>query len=100
MATKKPKVRIDVELGPHAAFAVGPSSLGDLADPVEHQHGRQRQLGVAGSEQLAAAAGDETFVIETGTPFTHARGLFPGPRARAEASTRAWYHKRPLIESA
>ena len=88
MATEKPKIRIDVELRAHASLAVGASGFGDLADPVEHQHRRQRQLRIAGSEQLAATAGDEILITETGTPFTHARGLSLGPRARAEASRR------------
>ena len=36
-------------------------------DPIEHQHRRQRQLGIAGSEQLTATAGEEIFVAEIGS---------------------------------
>ena len=44
------------QLGGDLAFAVRAARLGDGGDAVEHQHGGQRQLGVAGAEQLAAPA--------------------------------------------
>ena len=55
----------------HQALAVFAAGLGDLGDAVEHQHRRQRQLGVAGAEQLAAAAGQEVFVVKARTPLLH-----------------------------
>src|SRR6202034_2534581 len=94
-----PKIRVDVELRTHAASAVGASSFRDLADPVEHQHRRQRQLRVPRSEQLSATAGEQILVTETRTPFVHARGLSLGPRAPRGNLKAAWYHTRPFIES-
>ena len=41
-----------------------PPVLGDLGDPVEHQHRRQRQLRVALAEQFAAPAGEQVLVVE------------------------------------
>src|SRR3984957_2203032 len=82
MSAEEPKIWVDVELRAHASFAVGTSSFGDLADPVDHQHRRQRQLRVARSEQLAATAGDKILIIETGTPLTHARSRSPGRAGR------------------
>src|SRR6202035_1157008 len=89
MAAEEPKIGVDVELRAHASFAVGASSFGDLSDPVEHQHRRQRQLRVARSEQLAATAGDKILVTETGTPFTHPRSRSPG-RARRGSLKPGW----------
>jgi hypothetical protein len=45
-------------------------------------------LRVALSEQFAATAGDEILIIETGAPFTHARGLSPGPRQARKPQAR------------
>ena len=65
VAEEKPEVRLHIEFGADHALAVLAAGLGDLGDAVEHQHRRQRQLGVAGAEQLAAAAGQQIFVVET-----------------------------------
>ena len=44
MTIEKPEVGSDVELGAHPSLPVGPSGFGNLANPIEHQHWRQRQL--------------------------------------------------------
>ena len=59
VAGEEPEVGLDVELGADLALAVLAAVLADLGDAVEHQHRRQRQLGVARAEQLAPAAGEQ-----------------------------------------
>ena len=59
MTGEKPELGLDVEFRPHAALAVRAAILADVGDAVEHQHRRQRQLGIACSEQFAAAAGQQ-----------------------------------------
>ena len=98
MAREEPQLRLDVELGAHAAFAMGAARFADVGDAVEHQHRRQRQLGVSRAEQLSAAAGQKVFVGELGAPFGHAlvdslmdavaprAGLFIGLVTQARAS--------------
>ena len=58
------------------ALAVRAAPLGDFDDSVEHQHGRQGQLRIALTEKLAAAAGQQIFVSETGAFLAH-MGYFP-----------------------
>src|SRR5579863_5920643 len=65
MAAEKPKVGFDVEFGAHNSFAVRAAGFADLRNPVEHQHRRQRQLGVSGPEQLAARAGEQILIFES-----------------------------------
>src|SRR6516165_188498 len=48
---------LEVEHAADQAFAVFAAGFRDLGDAVEHEHRRQRQLGVAGAEQLAPRAG-------------------------------------------
>ena len=71
MAGEEPEVGLEIEHGAHQAFAVFAAGLGDLGDAVEHQHGRQRQLGIAGAEQFAAAAGQQVLVAEAAAPVRH-----------------------------
>ena len=73
MAGEKPKVRLHVELGPDQALAVLAALFRDLGNAVEHQHGRQRQLGAL-DEQLPPTAGQEVLEFEL-----IAAGLHPGP---------------------
>jgi len=40
MAAKEPKLRLNVQLGDDFAFAVRPAILGDMGDPIEHEHRR------------------------------------------------------------
>src|SRR6476646_6300517 len=44
VAKEEPELRLHLEFGAHHAFAVLAALLGDLRNPVEHQHRRQRQL--------------------------------------------------------
>ena len=48
---------MDVELGNDLPLAVLAPLLGDAGDAVEHEHGRQRQLCIAGPEKLATGTG-------------------------------------------
>ena len=77
MAAEEPEIGLDVEFGADKALAVGAAVFGDLDDAVEHQHRRQRQLGVALAEQLAAAAGQKVFIRELRASLAHL-GFFPG----------------------
>src|ERR1039457_2050042 len=52
MAGKKPEFGAQVELGDDLTLAVGSALFADVDDAVEHQHGRQGQLRVAGAEHL------------------------------------------------
>ena len=71
MAGEEPQVRLDVEFGADEALAEGAAGLADLGDAVEHQHRRVGQLGVARTEQLAAGAGQQFFIVVAGLPFLH-----------------------------
>src|SRR6185437_4981536 len=66
VATEKPQVRTDIQLGMDQTLAVGTALLRDPRDAVEHQHRWRRQAGIAVAEKLAAAAGTQLFVIERG----------------------------------
>src|SRR5215831_9983820 len=57
MAGEEPQVRLELEHGADQAFAVFAAGFRDLGDAVEHEHRRQRQLGVARAEQFAPRAG-------------------------------------------
>ena len=64
MASEEPEVRLDVEFGAHLPLAVLAALVADRGDAVEHEHGRERQLGIARTEKLAAAAGEQLLVIK------------------------------------
>jgi hypothetical protein len=97
---EEPEVRIDVELGAHIAIAVLAAGLENLGDAVEHQHRRQRQLRIAGAEELLAPAGQQILIAKRRAPFAHdltASAAQPlnrpcSPRAALELSAR-----RPLV---
>ncbi len=55
----KSRISGDLDLGHDLTFAVRTACLRDAGNTLEHQHRRQRQLGVARTEQFAAAAGEE-----------------------------------------
>src|SRR6516165_9264537 len=61
MAIEEPEVGPHVEFRDDMALAVRAAALGDRDDPIEHQHGRQGQLGVAGPEEVAAGTGEQVF---------------------------------------
>ena len=56
MAAEKPKIGRDIQFRLDTSLAVLATTVRDMADAVEHQHGRQRQLCVAGPEQFTAPA--------------------------------------------
>src|SRR5713226_9476626 len=86
MAPEEPKVRIHVEFGTDHALAVFPARFGNLADAVEHQHRRQRQLRVAWAKHLTAAARQQVLVFVTAAPIQHLQSLskFPMEHFRAK----------------
>jgi hypothetical protein len=51
-----------------AVFAAG---FRDLRNAIEHQHRRQRQLGIAGAEQFASRASQKLVIAETRVPVLH-----------------------------
>src|SRR5436190_17310390 len=53
-------IAANIELGHDLALAVSAPRLRNAGDPIEHEHGRQRQLGVPAAEQLAATAGQQS----------------------------------------
>src|SRR5215467_2662511 len=57
VAGEEPQVRLELEHGAHQALAVLAAGFRDLGDAVEHEHGGQRQLGIAGAEEFASRAG-------------------------------------------
>jgi hypothetical protein len=71
MAGKEPEIRLDIKLRPHMALAVDSAVLADGGNPVEHQHGWQRQLGIAGAEKLTATAGQKLIPGEAGAALGH-----------------------------
>ena len=79
MAFEEPEIGLDIEFGVDLALVEQAAGIGDTADAVEHQHGRQGQLGIAGAEKLAARAGQQRLKIET-RAFSPA---FPCPVAKA-----------------
>src|SRR3546814_1031850 len=62
MAFEEPQIGADIEFGLDLAPAAGASLVADARDPVEHQHGRQRQPRVAFAEQFTVGAFEEVFV--------------------------------------
>src|SRR5580704_8393013 len=71
MARKEPQIGFDGERRTHKTLAVGAAFLGDIGDAIEHQHGRERQLCIAGSEQLTASTCKKIFVFKARTAFRH-----------------------------
>src|SRR5580704_1665644 len=70
MAGKEPQVRLHLELGAGKAAAMLAAVVGYLADAIEHQHRRQRQLRACG-KHLAASARQEVLKLEARTPILH-----------------------------
>src|ERR1035437_2347453 len=62
MTGEKPEFRAQVELGDDLALAEGSALVADVDDAIEHQHGRQGQLRIAGAEHLPAPAGEQLLV--------------------------------------
>src|SRR5712692_8692792 len=88
MAPEEPKVQIHVEFGTDHALAIFPAGFGNLADAVEHQHRRQRQLCVAWAKHLTAAARQQILVFVTAAPIEHFRAKWT--RFAWEARQLSW----------
>ena len=96
------RVAGNLELGHDLALAVRAAGLGDAGNAVEHEHRRQRQLGVAGAEQLAPAAGQQILVFVARAGVRPLPSLSHPPRryrcalmACALRSIAVSYHTRP-----
>src|SRR5262249_55229741 len=50
VAGEEPKVPLEVEHGTHPSLAIPAARFPHPGNAVEHQHGRQRQLGIARAE--------------------------------------------------
>src|SRR5690606_28839900 len=70
----EPRVASHLQIRHDLALAMRSAILVDRSDPVEHQHGRKRKLGIARSEQFSAPAGDQIVVVIAWSPLSH------GPR--------------------
>jgi len=75
MTFEKPQVGMDVEFRHHLTLAGLSAIFADGGDAVEHQHRRQRQLGIARPEQLAAGAGQQALKVKRGFPQGLVHGL-------------------------
>src|SRR5436309_1285884 len=71
MTGKKPHISLDAELGADQSLAMLAPHFGDFADAIEHQHRRQRQLGIALAEQLAPAACEQILILIAAAPSLH-----------------------------
>ena len=63
VAIEEPEVRLDIEFGAQFALVVGAAVGRNMGDAIEHQHRRQWQPAVLGSEQLAVPALDQVLVL-------------------------------------
>jgi hypothetical protein len=74
MAGEKPlegRIVGNLELSHYLTLAVRTSRVGDGRDPIKHEHGGQRELGVASPKQLAARARQQVFVLVATPAFRH-----------------------------
>ena len=58
MAFEEPEVRVNVEFGGYATFAMDTAGLVKIGNAIKHQHGRQGQAGCSFPQQRAFAAFD------------------------------------------
>src|SRR6187431_1084165 len=79
MTAEKPEIRRHIEFGADQTLAVLPAGFGNIADAVEHQHRRQRQLRIARAEQLAATARQQILVFVTAAAIQHGFSLSKYP---------------------
>src|SRR4029077_6845188 len=68
MAREKPQVRLHIEYRADQALAVLAALFGDLRNAVEHEHRRQRQLGIPLAEQFPTGARQQVLEIEAHAP--------------------------------
>jgi len=71
MARKEPEVGAKIEHGAHQPLAVFAAGFRNLRNAIEHEHRRQRQLGIAGAEQFASRASQKLVIAETRMPVLH-----------------------------
>ena len=88
---KNHRSRLDVEFGADEALVELAAGFADLGDAVEHQHWRVGQLGVAGTEQLAAGAGQQILIAVAGLLFRHPIPSSFAEHSHADASSLAQY---------
>ena len=60
----EPIVARNLEFSDHLSLAVCSALFRDVSDPIEHQHRRQRQLGIAGSEHAAVTTLQQIFELD------------------------------------
>src|SRR4051812_45592996 len=85
VAGEEPEVRLDVEFGHDLALAVAAALVVDLQDTVDHQHRRQRQLRVAGTEQVPLCTLDKVLKSVTVLLFVHSSPSVGTPQAERAA---------------
>ncbi len=61
MAGEEPKFRVDVQFGYDFTFAMFAAFGADMGNTIHHQHIRQGQAGIAGTEHFAVSAVQEFF---------------------------------------
>ena len=71
MAGEEPQIGLHIEFSDDLALAVFTPGIGNMRDAVEHQHGRQGQLRIAGPEQFTAGASQQILVEKLRFPFRH-----------------------------
>src|SRR5262245_40375885 len=106
MAGEKPierGVARHLELGHHLTLAVRAAHLRDPGNAIKHQHGGQRQLGIARAEQLATATGEQICVFVGCNALGHRP---PSTKCRCANATCLYlptpgmsYHTRPPLKS-
>jgi hypothetical protein len=64
------------QLGDNLSFAMCAACFGNRCNAVDHQHWRQRELGVTRPKQLATRTGQQILKLEARTAFRHAIPLF------------------------
>ena len=62
MAAEKPQVGVDVEFRLDFATPIRAGIVGNLRDPIDHQHIGQGQLRIARPEHFAVAAGQQLLI--------------------------------------
>ncbi|MNL58378.1 hypothetical protein D3C87_1820080 [compost metagenome] len=65
MAGEIPVVWADIVFSADETLVEGAAGFGNFGDAVNHEHGRQRKLGISRAEQFAASAGKDLLVIVT-----------------------------------
>jgi hypothetical protein len=72
---EEPEIGGDVEFGAQITLVECTAGFRDVGDPVHHQHRRQRQLGVAGSEELAFRTFQDLVISVARLPVDHEKSV-------------------------